>query len=71
MKKTLSAGLSVAAIASFAFANSLDSNFNYKKLKDFKPKGVDSNTCLMCHKATDPGIVVDWQHSKHAKAGGG
>lgn len=69
MKKTLSAGLSIAAIASFAFANSLDSNPNYKKLKNFKPQGVDNNTCLMCHKATDPGIVADWQHSKHAKAG--
>ena len=72
MKKTLTAGLSVAAIASVAFAaNSLDSNPNYKKLKNFKPQGVTNDQCLMCHKAQDPGIVADWQHSKHAKAGVG
>jgi len=72
MKKALTAGLSVAAITSFAFAaNSLNSNPNYKKLKNFKPQGVKNDQCLMCHKASDPGIVADWQHSKHAKAGVG
>jgi hypothetical protein len=73
MKKALTAGLSVAAVASFAFAaNSLDSNPNYVKLKNFKPNpAVSTKDCLMCHKAQDPGIVADWQHSKHAKAGVG
>jgi len=66
MKKTLTAGLSIAAVASFAFAaNSLDANPNYQKLKEFKPKDVSNDKCLMCHKTTDPGIVADWQHSKH------
>jgi hypothetical protein len=72
MKKAIGAGLSVAALASFAFAaNSLDSNPNYKKLKNFKPKGVSNDQCLMCHKTMDPGIIADWKHSKHAKAGVG
>jgi len=72
MKKALTAGLSVAAITSVAFAaNSLDSNPNYVKLKNFHPKGVSNDQCLMCHKTSDPGIVADWQHSKHAKAGVG
>jgi len=72
MKKALTAGLSVAAIASVAFAaNSLDSNPNYVKLKNFHPKGVSNSQCLMCHKTMDPGIVADWEHSKHAKAGVG
>ncbi len=72
MKKTLTAGLSIAAIASTAFAaNSLDSNPNYVKLKNFHPKGVSNQQCLMCHKTMDPGIVSDWEHSKHAKAGVG
>jgi hypothetical protein len=39
MKKVLTASLSVAAIASVAFAaNSLDSNPNYKKLKTLSHK---------------------------------
>ncbi|WP_024789242.1 multiheme c-type cytochrome [Lebetimonas sp. JH292] len=73
MKKALSAGVSIAALTSVAFAaNSLDSNPNYVKLKNFKPNpAVTNEQCLMCHKAQDPGIVADWQHSKHAKAGVG
>jgi hydroxylamine dehydrogenase len=73
MKKVLSAGISIAALTSAAFAaNSLDSNPNYVKLKNFKPNpAVTNEQCLMCHKAQDPGIVADWQHSKHAKAGVG
>jgi len=72
MKKVISAGMSLAAISSLAFAaNSLDSNPNYQKLKNFHPKGVSTDQCLMCHKTMDPGIVADWQHSKHAKAGVG
>jgi len=72
MKKMLSTGLSVAAIASVAFAaNSLDSNPNYVKLKNFHPKNVSNAQCLMCHKTMDPGIVADWEHSKHAKVGVG
>ncbi|MEO1942134.1 MAG: multiheme c-type cytochrome [Campylobacterales bacterium] len=72
MKKTLTAGLSVAALATLAFGtNTLDSNPNYQKLKNFKPEGTSDQQCLSCHKAQDPGIVADWEHSKHAKAGVG
>jgi len=72
MKKALTAGVSVAAVASFAFAaNSLDSNPNYKKLMNFHPKDVNNQMCLGCHKGQDPGIVADWQHSKHASVGVG
>jgi cytochrome c553 len=72
MKKIVSAGISLAVITSAAFAaNSLNDNPNYKKLKNFHPKGVTNAQCLMCHKGRDAGIVADWQHSKHAKAGVG
>jgi cytochrome c553 len=72
MKKVVGAGLGVMAVAGLAFgANTLDSNPNYVKLKNFKPEGVTDQQCLACHKAQDPGIVADWEHSKHAKAGVG
>ncbi len=72
MKKALTAGIGAAAVASFAFAaNSLDSNPNYKKLMNFHPKDVNNQMCLGCHKGEDPGIVADWQHSKHASVGVG
>ena len=74
MKKAMTAGLSVAAIATTAFAlntSILDSNPNYVKLKNFHPKGVSNQQCLLCHKTLDPGIVADWEHSKHAKYGVG
>ena len=70
MKKTV-AVMGVAALTTSVFAaNTLSSNPNYKKLKNFHPN-VSNDTCLMCHKTTDPGIVADWKHSKHAKAGVG
>lgn len=31
--------------------------------------GAQANTCLDCHKKTSPGIVADWQLSKHSGAG--
>jgi len=72
MKKIFSVGAGLVALTSVAFAsNSLESNPNFKTLKNFHPKGADNKVCLMCHKAQDPGIVSDWQHSKHAKAGVG
>jgi len=72
MKKMVGAGLGVVALAGLAFgANSLDSNPNYAKLKNFKAEGVSDEQCLSCHKAQDPGIVADWEHSKHSKAGVG
>jgi hypothetical protein len=71
MKKLLSASLSVAAITSVSFAVSLNSNPNYVKLKNFHPVGVSNKECLSCHKLRDPGIVADWEHSKHAKMGVG
>ncbi|NOX24832.1 MAG: hydrogenase [Deltaproteobacteria bacterium] len=57
--------------AAVANANSLKDNPNYEVLKNFKPQGVTTSKCLMCHKRRDQGIVADWQHSKHAKAGVG
>jgi hypothetical protein len=72
MKKLLTASLSVAALTTLALAaNNLDSNPNYVKLKNFHPKGVTNQQCLICHKTMDPGIVADWEHSKHAKVGVG
>jgi len=71
MKKVVTAGLGLAVLATASMAASLNDNPNYKKLKNFHPKGVTNETCLMCHKATDAGIVADWQHSKHAKVGVG
>ncbi len=71
MKKAISTGLSVATLATVSLAaNSLSSNPNYVKLKNFKPNpAIKTEQCLICHKVMDPGIVADWQHSKHAKAG--
>ena len=72
MKKVVTAGLSLAVVATASMAGSLNDNPNYKKLKNFKPDSTANNqTCLMCHKGTDAGIVADWQHSKHAKVGVG
>jgi len=74
MKKLLTVGVGAIALATSAFAaNSLDSNPNYQKLKNFHTNDpmAQTKTCLMCHKSMDPGIVADWQHSKHAKAGVG
>lgn len=31
--------------------------------------GAQANTCIDCHKKTSPGIVADWQLSKHSGAG--
>jgi len=71
MKKIVTASLGMAVLTTAAMAGSLNDNPNYKKLKNFHPKGVTTSTCLMCHKGMDAGIVADWQHSKHAKAGVG
>jgi hypothetical protein len=71
MKKVITAGFSLAVLATAASAGSLNSNPNFQKLKNFHPKNVNNETCLMCHKATDAGIVSDWQHSKHAQVGVG
>ena len=50
----------------------LESNPYYKKLVSFKPSpAVSSKKCLSCHETETPGIVADWQHSMHAKAGVG
>jgi len=72
MKKVVTAGLSLAVVATASMAGSLNDNPNYKKLKNFKPDSTANNqTCLMCHKGTDSGIVADWKHSKHAQVGVG
>lgn len=50
----------------------LESNPYYKKLVNFKPSpAVSTKKCLSCHETETPGIVADWQHSMHAKAGVG
>ena len=35
----------------------------------FLAGGAQANTCIECHKKTSPGIVADWQLSKHSGAG--
>ncbi len=35
----------------------------------FLAGGARANTCIDCHKKTSPGIVADWQLSKHSGAG--
>jgi hypothetical protein len=62
----------VVFIASYTFAGGLENNKNFKILKNFKPAPKVSNQqCLGCHKDDDPGMVADWEHSKHAKVGVG
>ncbi len=71
--KLFQATLMTTAMIGFAYAApTLDSNKNYVKLKNFKPNPkIENKQCLSCHKAQDPGLVKDWAHSKHAKAGVG
>ncbi len=50
----------------------LEKNKNFATLKNFKPDPLVTNQqCLQCHMDEDPGLVADWQHSKHAEAGVG
>ncbi|HFQ80674.1 MAG TPA: hydrogenase [Desulfobacterales bacterium] len=74
MKNALSIILFAFVALGFAVAsnaNSLKDNPNYEILKNFKPQGVTTKQCLMCHRTRDQGIIAGWQHSKHAKAGVG
>ncbi len=74
MKRALKVGLILLVAVGFSaasYASGLKDNPNYLKLKNFKPQGVTTGQCLSCHKTRDKGIVADWEHSKHAKAGVG
>ncbi len=68
MKRIIIVLFLVFILPNLALSVGLDKNSNYTKLKNFKPDGVNNEQCLNCHKATDKGLVADWEHSKHAKA---
>ncbi len=73
LSKILNLTLITMLISFYSFAGgSFEKNKNFQTLKNFKPDPKVSNQqCLSCHKDDDPGLVADWEHSKHAEAGVG